>query len=194
MQVNVYWVRHGESAGNAGLPTSDHTAIPLTDKGREQAAALAAGWQVEPDYIFMSPFTRAVETARPTIERFPQATVRTFTDLQEFTYLSPATCVNTTKDERRPRVDRYWQVCDPCYVDGEGAESFAQLVERCKHFIRMALYPPIDSTIFVFSHMLCLLCMQDLLKNPTLSLEKRMRRFRSLPAIKNGECLVSHLE
>ena len=38
----IYFVRHGQSLANAGGVTMDHHAIPLTDIGHRQAAALAA--------------------------------------------------------------------------------------------------------------------------------------------------------
>lgn len=134
MSIRLILIRHGESAGNAGLRTADHRTIPLTERGREQAEALALTWEVMPDVIYLSPFRRAQDTAQPTIQRFPSAQLRTSDDLQEFTYLSPATCVNTTKDERRPRVDAYWARLDPTYVDGADAESFARLAERTHLF------------------------------------------------------------
>lgn len=38
-----FLVRHGESLANAGLPTSDPTTIPLTQRGHEQAEACRKG-------------------------------------------------------------------------------------------------------------------------------------------------------
>lgn len=35
--LTVHFVRHGESAANAGNATSDPALIPLTEKGWEQA-------------------------------------------------------------------------------------------------------------------------------------------------------------
>jgi hypothetical protein len=45
--------------------------------------------------------------------------------LQEYDFLSPTTCVNTTIHERKPMVMNYWSKCDPDLVHGDGAESFA---------------------------------------------------------------------
>lgn len=191
MLTRLYLIRHGESAGNAGLPTANHKTIPLTQKGRLQADMLAKKWQVEPDYIFVSPFWRAKETAQPTLERFPDAIRQVTSDLQEFTYLSPATCVNTTKKERCPRVDAYWERCEPYYIDGEGAESFAQLVERAQRFLQgMVKFSGISNhMVFAFSHMLFMICFRSLVEKPDLTLEERMRQFRKYPAIKNAAYL-----
>ena len=193
MSIRFILIRHGESAGNAGLRTTDHRTIPLTERGREQAEALARTWEVTPDVIYLSPFRRAQDTAQPTIRRFSQAQLRTSDDLQEFTYLSPATCVNTTKDERRPRVDAYWARLDPTYVDGADAESFARLAERTQHFLQDIRSLPETSTVFAFSHMMCITCIRTWLDYPEADLQERMRMFRKYPFIQNTEQLEFQL-
>ena len=37
----IWLIRHGESIANAGEPTQDHAAIPLSEKGLQQAQELA---------------------------------------------------------------------------------------------------------------------------------------------------------
>ena len=189
MSIRLVLIRHGESAGNAGMRTTDHRTIPLTDLGKEQAETLAETWQETPDAIYMSPFQRAQDTALPTIARFPQAKLRISDDLQEFTYLSPATCVNTTKEERRPRVDAYWARHDPKYVDGADAESFEKLALRTQHFLQEAQSLPETSTVFAFSHMMCITCIRTWLDHPDADLKERMRMFRAYPFIQNTEWL-----
>jgi len=60
-------LRHGESAGNRKSVHQGQADFPLTHKGREQAAHLAALWTqhgVTFDAIMSSPLKRAAETAR----------------------------------------------------------------------------------------------------------------------------------
>lgn len=62
----VIFLRHGESVGNAESRWQGQADFPLTDKGREQARALAKRWRSEGmqfDYILASPLKRARETA-----------------------------------------------------------------------------------------------------------------------------------
>lgn len=127
---SIRFIRHAESAANAGLPTNDPSSIPLTERGK-QAAALAAEQYKgpEPNLIVVSPYLHAKQTAEPFITRFPNATVETW-PVQEFTYISPARCVKTTAAERRPLVEKFWSFADPRHVDGEGAESFLDFTER----------------------------------------------------------------
>ncbi len=193
MAIQLIMIRHGESAGNAGLPTADHRNIPLTGLGREQAQKLAETWTKSPDFIYVSPFLRARETTQPTIDRFPDVKIRIDDDLREFTYLSPATCVNTTKEERRPRVNAYWDRLDPEYVDGEGAESFSALAARTRHFLQEMRSLPDGSTVFAFSHMLCITGIRMWIDHPDLDLRERMRIFRTYPLIRNTECLTFRL-
>jgi len=126
----IRFIRHAESAANAGLPTTDPGGIPLTENGRAAAALAAAEYDgPEPGLIVVSPFLRARQTAEPFIARFPKAEVETW-PVQEFTYISPARCVGTTAGDRRPLVEAYWNTASPAHVDGDGAESFADYTAR----------------------------------------------------------------
>ncbi len=65
-RFDVIFLRHGESVGNAESRWQGQTDYPLTDKGRQQAQALAKRWLDEKrqfDRIVTSPLNRACETA-----------------------------------------------------------------------------------------------------------------------------------
>ena len=147
---NVRLVRHGESAANAGAATIDHTSIPLTEKGIEQAKRVAQSVGRAPELIVASPFSRARATADATISVFLDAPFETW-PIEEFTYLDPTRCVNTTVGQRKAWVDHYWANADPSYVDGEGAESFLEFVDRARSFLdHLATHSAQD--ILAFSH------------------------------------------
>lgn len=133
MASQIWLIRHGESASNAGLETSDPAEIPLTDRGREQARDLAKCIEQAPDLIVASPFLRARDTAAPLRERYPHARYEEW-PIHEFTYLEPARCANTAREQRCPWVVEYWTRNDPDWIDGPGAESFTQLVQRARAF------------------------------------------------------------
>lgn len=67
--TKIYLVRHGQSANNA---RAEHLRVPdpgLTEIGEQQAAALAAWFTSHAiDYLYCSPFLRALETVRPLAE------------------------------------------------------------------------------------------------------------------------------
>lgn len=147
---NVRLIRHGESAANAGEPTRDHASIPLTAKGLEQARIVAHSHTSAPDLIVASPFLRAQATARATTAIYATAAFETW-PVHEFTYLAPARCVDTTLAQRRGWVDAYWERSGPAFSDGDGAESFIDLVTRVRAFLkRLAEQSATD--IVVFSH------------------------------------------
>lgn len=125
----VWLIRHAESEANVGLPTDDQANIKLTNKGHWQAKQIAASFTQQPSLIVTSPFLRTKQTAQPTVERFP-AVSQVEWQIQEFNYLASSRRKNTTLAQRIPMAEEYWQRCDPFYVDGEGAESFAEMISR----------------------------------------------------------------
>lgn len=128
----------------------DHASIPLTDKGIEHAKRVAQSVGGAPELIVASPFSRARTTADATLSIFPEAPFETW-PIEEFTYLDPTRCVNTTVGQRKAWVDQYWANADPSYIEGEGAESFLEFVGRARSFLgRLAAHPAQD--ILVFSH------------------------------------------
>jgi broad specificity phosphatase PhoE len=130
----VTWlVRHGQSASNAGLPAVGQGDVPLTELGFEQAHAVAQRIDRQPDLLILSSFLRARATAEPILARWPRTRCETW-PIHELTYLSPTRCLGTTAEIRRPLIEAYWQRCDPEYVDGSDAESFAAFMARLRGF------------------------------------------------------------
>lgn len=149
----VVCIRHGESAANAGAATDDPLLIPLTERGSQQAVQVAQTWEAKPSLIVVSPAVRARETAAPTIARFADVPVELW-PIQEFAYLAPGRCAGATVSERRGWVDANWPKVDSEYQDGNGAESFAQFMdrviltqERLSH-----LSSVVEATALVFGH------------------------------------------
>ncbi|MPS27656.1 histidine phosphatase family protein [Pigmentiphaga sp.] len=132
-QGERWLIRHGQSTANAGAPTSEVGASPLTALGREQAQRAARQVDRGPDLLIVSPFLRAQETAAPILERWPGTPMQVW-PIQEFTYLSAIKCAGLTVHERRPLADAYWQRADPGYRDGDDAESFAGFADRLRAF------------------------------------------------------------
>jgi broad specificity phosphatase PhoE len=129
------WVfRHAESLSNAGGKTLDPEGIPLTENGRRQARDLAWSLKEPPQRLISSPFRRAIDTARPIDALHPEALNEVW-PIQEFTYLDPTTCVGTNWADRKPRIDAFWARLDPAHVDGPGAESFSDLLQRARTFL-----------------------------------------------------------
>lgn len=142
-------VRHAESAANAGLVTDDPALIPLTERGCRQAEEFSRTIEQAPGLIVTSPFERAIETARPTLDRHP-GTPHQIWDIGEFTYLAPQSCVGTSVAERKTRVITYWENADPDYVDGDGAESFRMFFSRAQS--ALDALDSVDFPVLVVGH------------------------------------------
>lgn len=151
--TRIICCRHGQSVANAGAATLDPLSIELTELGRQQAEDVALGWVEAPSLIVVSPAERARATALPTIRRFPTVRVEEW-PVQEFTYLAPARCAGTTAEHRRAWVENYWALADPEKCDGEGAESFNELLIRVDSTIeRLAQFTQrMDGTVLLFGH------------------------------------------
>src|SRR5690242_9637514 len=129
---SIVLIRHGESRSNAGLPTSRPEDVALTDLGIEQAKCIAEylAYEVPPDLIVTSCYKRTKQTAVPTKLRFLSVREEEW-PVHEFTYLSREEMrALSTRWQRRPLVNVYWELCDPELVDGPGSESFEKFIER----------------------------------------------------------------
>jgi 2,3-bisphosphoglycerate-dependent phosphoglycerate mutase len=147
---NITLIRHAESQANAGSITLTPKSIELTERGHQQAQSLAASLKITPALIVVSPYVRTQQTAQPTIEKFPEALVEQW-PVQEFTYLSPVRCRNTSMEQRTPWAAEYWEKADPHYRDGDGAESFAEFLGRIQDFTAR-LSSKTESPMLVFTH------------------------------------------
>jgi len=147
----LWLVRHGESAANAGAVTSDAVTIPLTDRGRRQADAVAAACPAPPAWIGLSAYLRARHTATPLLARFPASPIEELA-VHEFTYLAAKRCANMDAAARQPLVDEYWARLAPDYCDGIGAETFIELCGRARSFLTLASLRPGLGVVFTHGH------------------------------------------
>lgn len=193
LQQRWRWlVQHGESAANAGIATTDSATIPLTPAGWSQAHQVAAGLPQRPDLIVVSPYLRTQQTAEPTMRRFADVPVETW-PVQEFTYLAPSRCIDTTAGQRRPLVEAYWHRCDPNHAGGSDAESFSAMLGRVRD-LRGRLAAHQAGCVVVFTHGQVMQALRLLGAHPAASDRKLMARFlefdRCSP-VHNGQLLAA---
>ena len=146
----IYFVRHGQSLANAGGVTMEHHAIPLTDIGHRQAAALSVLLPDSPSEIHVSPFVRARDTAIPYCQR---VALQPFIGdgLREFETIDPTLLIGMTGAQRRPIADAYWTEGDAFKRMGERAETFVEFSARVAAFKALTL-PTISDNAVVFGH------------------------------------------
>ncbi|WP_252579958.1 histidine phosphatase family protein [Legionella lytica] len=131
--LKLWLARHGESSINAGIWSTNPADARLTLLGQEQAQTAAAHIIETPDLIICSPFIRAQESANYISQIWPTVPLNIW-PIQELIYLSPAKMFPLSPAERKARITDYWQKADPCYCDGDDAESFANFLGRVRLF------------------------------------------------------------
>lgn len=174
--MRVIFVRHGESTANAGQPCFDLAGIELTERGHQQAQAVAGDWRAKPDLIATSPFLRTQQTAAPTQARFPSAP-STVLPMEEFCYLEPARWSGSSRAERLPFIEAYWRKADPRHCDGPGAESYAALLDRIQRTLRQLEAAAPGSLVYAFGHGQFMQALRLTLLYPHWSAQEQMRSF-----------------
>jgi probable phosphoglycerate mutase len=149
--TRVILVRHGQSLANSGGVTTDHVLNPLTPLGHQQAESFASKIDCTPTLIVVSPFERAQQTAEPLMQRFPKVPVEEW-PIEEFTFLNPDHHRNSTEADRYPYSTAFWQRANPDYIDGTGAESFSQFLNRAREAIRRLVARNSGGCIILFTH------------------------------------------
>jgi len=128
-----WFIRHGESETNAGLPSVSDQSTKLTETGKRQAEYVAKYLQEylqePPDLFVISPYDRTRMTAAPSLEKFPSVPVETW-QIHEYTYLSHDQYSGTTTSDRRRLSEDYFRIADPDLILGKGGESFKQFIGR----------------------------------------------------------------
>jgi broad specificity phosphatase PhoE len=174
--MRAIFVRHGQSTANIGIFTPGFANIPLTELGHHQAAEIAAHWPVRPDLIAVSPYLRAQQTARYTMERFPDVPVETW-DIHEFTYWDPAYWSNGDPADYPESRARYWGDADPAARQGEGAETFAELLHRARTvLLRLQAQPPF-AVVILFTHGHFIQAVRNVILYPQWSDHQVMQNF-----------------
>jgi 2,3-bisphosphoglycerate-dependent phosphoglycerate mutase len=152
----VWLIRHGQSQANAGYETYSPELTQLTTVGEVQAGEIVKALHSDfpkPSRIVYSKFMRSRQTAQPTIDFFFDVPSEKWPGVREFTYLAQEKCQATTRQQRKPFVDGFWNIPDPDYRDGndEEVESFRQFLTRVSSALEQ-LCSRKDDLVVVFTH------------------------------------------
>jgi 2,3-bisphosphoglycerate-dependent phosphoglycerate mutase len=133
--MELVFVRHGETAWNAARRFQGQSPVPLSERGRAQAAALAVALRDEPfSHAYASDLERAFETARAIVgarglDIARDARLREF-DFGEWEGLTwPEILARWPQLE--PRVPTQARRYEPI-----GGERFEQVVARMRSFLK----------------------------------------------------------
>lgn len=144
-QTTFYFVRHGESEGNAARVFTGQTDSPLTPRGRQQAQTVADELaKVKFDRIVSSDLSRTRDTAQVIAKRHG-IPVETLPELRE---INVGDRTGTPFDEARGLPN--WS--DDGFVAWPGGETLNQVVARTLGAIERLTKESPGKTILVVGH------------------------------------------
>ncbi|HEX5468411.1 MAG TPA: histidine phosphatase family protein [Gaiellaceae bacterium] len=147
--TTVYLARHGESDWNVERRWQGHADRPLTERGREQARALAERLEgVELEAVYASDLRRAWETA----QQVAGARGLEVVQLPELREVHVGSWSGLTRDDcaaRFPEAFERWCAGGSGWDDGE---TYEEMAERVVAAIRALAAQHPEGTILVVSH------------------------------------------
>ena len=175
---NIWLIRHAESQSNSGEKTTHPGTSILTQRGLLQSECIRSYIQCRPDIIIHSPYTRALQSAQATINKFLDVTVDEW-PVQEFVYLPHEKYMNSTQADRLAAVNEYWQQCDPEQKASDKAESFIEFIDRIEMIVDKLMRRKDHVIVFTHGHVIRAVIWKIItgaLKNNTIG----MAQYRSL--------------
>lgn len=150
--VRVVLVRHGETAWNARGVYQGWQDVPLSVRGREQAAGLAGRLtRVALDAAYCSPLRRARDTAELLLAGREGVALVEARELRELSYGALEGVEPVERTRRWPALDARWRD-DPWNVHFPGGESLAGLEARVLPLWHRLLAAHAGGTILVSTH------------------------------------------
>jgi probable phosphoglycerate mutase len=156
--VRIYLFRHGETDHNAGRLALGRQDVPLNERGRAQAQAIARtyGGRTEIEAVYASPLQRTVSTATPlaqalglAVQTDPALIEMDIGELEELSFAEVR--------ERYPDFVRLWLSDDCADAQMPGGESARQVQERAWPFFESIRERHADGTAAVVTHNFVLL-------------------------------------
>lgn len=143
--TTFYIVRHGESEANVARRFSGRLDVPLTERGRAQAVAVAASLaDVRFDRIVATPLARSLDTALE-IARRRKMPVDIVADLAE---IDVGDMTGATFDEIRGLPS--WR--EDGFVSWPNGETLEQVLERSLRAVRRLHRETGEGTVLVIGH------------------------------------------
>jgi broad specificity phosphatase PhoE len=147
--TTIFLARHGESDWNVAKRFQGHSDRPLTERGRQQAHALAdlvASQEI--DAVYTSPLSRARETAEIVAARTRLEPVA-LPELREVDTGSWSGLSRADVEARFPEGFTRWRSGGSGWEDGE---SYEEMAERVIGALRTIAEDHPDGRVLVISH------------------------------------------
>jgi phosphoserine phosphatase len=161
-QIRIFLVRHGQTEWNRTHRFQGRSDVPLNEKGRNQARALAGALAGQSfTAIYASPLKRAVETARLATKYHPPIPFYTEDDFMEMALGDFEGVYGADWIKQYPDFLEAWQK-NPATVQMPGGECLKEVQTRALKALNriIATHPP-ETTLMICSHnfvILSILC------------------------------------
>lgn len=176
MAKKIFLIRHAESEANVGIPQKYVHNIVITENGRQQASDLAESLE-RPDRIIVSKFIRTIETAEPTINKFPDSEVHLWMETHEFEPL--AVIKDMALEDQRAKYDEYWLSLDSDYKISKEVESFKEFTDRMM-VLRKKISSLPEGLHYIFTHGYVLRMFMLMMSNPEVFLDQRSLDYNNI--------------
>lgn len=149
--MNIYFVRHGESEGNAKKVTQSKDT-PLSAKGKKQATALAKRLKnIDIDFIYTSHLKRTRQTAE-IISKEVNKPIKLWEDLQEMRQPTERENLQWDDEENQKII----KLINEHYYEGNwkysDEETFDELKARCQKVMDDLLKNHKDKNVLCVTH------------------------------------------
>jgi broad specificity phosphatase PhoE len=149
--MRLILVRHGETEHNRGGLTLGRADVPLNDRGRAQARAVAASFTRPPAAIYASPLARAHDTARA-IGAATGVAVAVERDLIEMDVGEMEHLAGAELRGRYPDFLRVWRSGDAADARMPGGETLREVQTRAWAAIERMRAGHADAEIAAVTH------------------------------------------
>ncbi|MBE5891511.1 MAG: histidine phosphatase family protein [Lachnospiraceae bacterium] len=148
----LYIMRHGRTDWNVDYKVQGRTDIPLNEEGIQMAQKARGKIQKIPfDICYSSPLIRAKKTAEIVLE----GTDCPIVEDERLMEMSFGICEGDSHIFRNPNHPLFKLFKDPVnYITVEGGESFDDVSNRCKSFLKEVIAPElaVDKNILIVAH------------------------------------------
>lgn len=151
LNTRIYLVRHGETAWNASGKFQGHSDVPLSDRGKEQAKAIAQRLALESiDSIYCSDLSRASETA-DIIAQPHNLKVTSLAELREINFGKWEGLTFDEISEKYGELSTNWWT-RPLTTQIPSGERLQEVVKRCSKAINSIVTSHSGETVVVVAH------------------------------------------
>ena len=144
--MKLFMIRHGQTTGNVAKLIYGQENYPLTDLGRQQAAAIRPILEnYKFDRVYSSDLDRAIETQRialPGIEGIRSPLLREF---------NVGRLTNVLYTEAEEKYPDQMEIARTEGYDWFGGESYADILSRMRRFLDMLEADPCENVV-AFTH------------------------------------------